>query len=125
MVDDVHRKGHTEGAGDEIDLSTIYGLLSHSKRRALLHALDSNENSMTMADAAEEVVRLNSDTPNGEIAPSKVEKCSISLYHRHVPKLTDNGVVTIDEGETLSLTEKGEQLIAVQENLERQISDFS
>lgn len=101
----------------DLSWSTIYSLLSHSERRALLEVLNRNENPMAVADAAEEVVRLNSDTAD-EIDRSSVKQCSLSLHHRHVPVLADEGFVTVEDDGTLNLTEKGEQLTAAQRLLE-------
>lgn len=97
-------------SGGELIWSTVYKMLSHSKRRALLQALDRNEGLMALADAAEEVVRLNSDTPE-EIDQITVQQCSLLLHHQHVPVLNDGGFVTVEDDDTFRLTEKGEQLL--------------
>lgn len=42
----------------------------------------------------------------------------VSLYHVHVPKLVDEGVITFDDGsETITPAENAEQVLAVLEGM--------
>lgn len=124
MIEDLSRSGQCEVSVDESAWTTVYRLLSHSKRCALLDALSRSEEPLPLADAAEEVVRLNNDSPLGDIDQSTVKKCSISLHHRHVPVLADGGFVTVEADETLSLTEKGVQLHEIQQQLKHDSSEY-
>lgn len=111
-------------SGEGLNWSTVYSMLSHSKRRALLDALKRNEKPMAMAYAAEEVVRLNSGGSSKEIGQERIEQCYHSLYHLHVPKLSDEELVTMAEGNTVALTEKGKQIIEAQEQIDGENTEY-
>lgn len=106
-----------------LSLSAVFHLLSHPHRRGLIQSLHQSDVSLALADAAEEVVRWSTDNPNGEIPQQQIEETHLELYHRHVPILTEGGFVTIEDDETLRLTEKGEQLIEAQQLFEQHISE--
>lgn len=125
MIEDLRLGAQTEASGNDLDWTTAYRLLSDSKRCALLDALSRADESLPLADAAEEVARLNSDAPSADIDQGQVRQYSISLHHRHVPVLADGGFVAVEDDETLCLTEKGEQLHEIREQLERENLDFS
>lgn len=95
-------------------MDTIHRLLGHGHRRNLLDALAGRDDPLELADAATEVVRQTRDEPAGPITDEETRRCHLSLYHRHVPILVENGVVETDEGyETVRLTEEGARLAAV------------
>lgn len=120
------RDGRSPAGSDEgLSLSAVFHLLSHPHRRWLVQSLYQSDASLPLADAAEEVVRWSTDNPNGEVPQQQIEESYLELYHRHVPKLTDEGIVTFDEDETLSLTAKGEQITEAHERFVQQLSDRS
>lgn len=97
----------------DVDFSqiAIYRLLSHTHRRALIDCLDEHAVSLTLADAAEEVVRRIDDRPLRDIPAEEVKQVYMALYHTHVPKLTERNVVRYEqERDVLTLTDRGEQL---------------
>lgn len=49
---------------------------------------------MSLADAAETVAVDEHDSPLDEIPPEEVKEIYMALYHSHVPKLVDAGIVT-------------------------------
>ena len=69
--------------------------LAHQRRRYILLCL--NEEPLALADLAKEVAARETDI---SIDPSTdaVEHVYISLYHHHVPKLADAGLVQYDRG---------------------------
>lgn len=115
---DVSHREHPEMLGDGLDWSTVHDTLSHRRRRALLKVLDRNEEPFSLQTAAEAVVRLLSETPIDEISQKRIERCEIAFHHRHIPMLAEEGLVTMGD-ESLSLTEKGEQLVEAQIRLEQ------
>lgn len=64
-----------------------------------------------MADLAEAVVSREHGTSTTDISNESVEAVESTLYHSHVPKLADAGVVEYDRERTLvRLSEDTEQL---------------
>lgn len=110
--------GSSNGVVDGLSLDTVHRVLSHSSRRVALTSLDGSDEPLSLAEVAEEVVRRNGDGEADEVDIERVESCYQALYHLHVPKLIDNGLVRRErEYNTLVLTETGAQLAAVQEEL--------
>lgn len=102
-------------AGDEIAHDTVFDLLSHAYRRALLDCLEQHGPSLAVADAAEEVATRNSSCSIEDVPAEDIERVYLSLYHSHVPKLADEGAVTYDrERGVVTLTALGKRLVSVQ-----------
>jgi hypothetical protein len=84
-------------AGD--DDTVVYEVLSHSHRRFALLALRTCGGVLALADLSMAVARMEADddgTPFSKDRARNVE-VSLSLYHDHVPKMVDAGVVECDE----------------------------
>lgn len=124
MVEDTKCGDLTEKSCVELDYSIAYRILSHSKRRALLDTLNQYDEPLALADAAEEVVRRNTETPTDDINLERVEECRTALHHRHLPMMVDGGFVTINDG-TVMLTVEGNQLLNTLQQLKSENLDFS
>jgi len=99
-------------------------LLSHHRRRKLLNCLQSNGCSLSLPDAAEEVAVREFNKALEEIAAKDVKQVYMSLYHAHVPKLADHGVVKYDqEQDRVALTDKADALTQHMESPPEEISD--
>ena len=108
----------SHGGEVDIDRNTALSLLCHAYRRALLDCLEARSGAIPLADATEAVARRNDVRPIDEIPADELDRISLSLYHTHIPKLADEGVVTYDfDRRTVTLTERGERLAAVQRRL--------
>lgn len=68
--------------------------LANERRRAALAVLREAEAPLALADLAADLVAREraSTAPDHEA----VQRCYVSLYHRHVPKLVDAGLVEFD-----------------------------
>ena len=75
-----------------------FSLLSSRRRRFALRVLADHE-SITLADLADEVAIREYGGPITRISADDVLRTYLSLYHAHVPKLVDAGVVTYDQDE--------------------------
>lgn len=81
---------------DTIDRSTLHGLLSSERRRHVLGCLDEH-GPMALPDLADEVAEREHDAALSQVPEDAVLKTYLSLYHTHVPKLTNGGVVRYDQ----------------------------
>lgn len=73
-------------------LETVFDLLAHRRRREVVACLYEH-GSLALADLAEEIARLENDVPITEISAEEVKRVYMSLWHSHIPKLVDFGVV--------------------------------
>lgn len=75
------------------DKSLVYDALADERRRYVLQLLDEAEAPLTLDDVATEVVRWERETEDGSVDAAAVTRVHTSLYHVHVPKLVDAGIV--------------------------------
>ena len=80
---------------DDLDASTLHDLLADERRR---HALDclSEHGSMSLPDLADETAAREHDQPLPRVPEDAVLTVYLSLYHTHVPKLVETGLVSHD-----------------------------
>lgn len=83
--------------GDSLTVSERYEILADEDRRYALYCLEKYGETLALADLADEVARLKHDRPLPEIDPEVVKRVYLRLYHSHVPKLTDAGIVEYDQ----------------------------
>ena len=80
------------GAADEL----CYEALAHENRRYVLTALCESETPLSLTELAVELVDERSDVVEVGVDRTAVERQKIELYHRHLPKLDDSGLVDFD-----------------------------
>lgn len=98
--------------GDALPADTLYDLLSHRRRRAMLRRLDEHENPVNLSDLSRWIALGEADSDGDEVRSERLRDVRISLYHVHVPKLSDAGVVAFDRAErTVELLDDGRALL--------------
>ncbi|WP_266074820.1 DUF7344 domain-containing protein [Haladaptatus caseinilyticus] len=70
-----------------------YDLFGHPYRRTILALLDDREMPVSMSELVDELIVAEY---GGEITARDKENVEISLYHVHLPKLADFGVINFD-----------------------------
>jgi hypothetical protein len=78
-------------------LDRVFELLSNRRRRQFLYVLYAYGETLALADAADEVARLEHGRPLEDISPETVKQVYMSLYHSHVPKLVEADVLRYDQ----------------------------
>lgn len=73
-----------------------FRLLAHARRRELIRLLDGVNTPLSLDDLARELVEQEREVTVSEIDREEFRRCKISLYHRHLPRLADAGVVEFD-----------------------------
>ncbi len=81
---------------DVLELEPVYEALGHSRRRYLCYTLFEDA-AWSLTDLATKVAAWESDVPEHEVPADDREAVYVSLYHVHVPKLVDVGVIEFDE----------------------------
>lgn len=108
----------TEPGRAQQRLDTIFHVLSHHRRRHTLRVLFAYEPPITLADLADEVAVRENGTRLDEISAEDVQEIYLSLYHSHIPKLAEAGLVQYEQEQDLvTLGEASEQVEHHQELL--------
>lgn len=75
------------------DPDTLFDALAHQRRRHAIAALLEHDPPITLPDLADEVAVRERETALTKIPAETVKRIYLSLYHSHVPKLADAGIV--------------------------------
>lgn len=78
-------------------LSDAFQLLSVRRRRVTLRVVREYDDDLTLPDLAEEVAIRESHKPIPEISPETVTEVYISLYHDHMPRMVDTGLLEYEQ----------------------------
>lgn len=96
----VHGYMVADSAGDDepvpsgsLPTDTAFELLAHRRRRTALRCLSDHAPSISLADLAEEVAVRETGRSLPDIDPDEVLQVYLSLYHVHIPKLTEAAVI--------------------------------
>lgn len=79
------------------ELSSCLSLLASERRRHVITIVSGVGEPITLADVADEVAIRESGRPLTELSPERVARVYTSLYHDHLPRLQDAGIVTYDQ----------------------------
>lgn len=100
-----------------LELDTVYETLGHPRRRYLCYTL-LEDREWTLREVARKVAAWEHDVSEDEVPNRESERAHVSLYHAHVPKLVDEGVVEFDATtETIRAGENAEQVLAALEGV--------
>lgn len=94
-----------------LELDHVYTTLSHSRRRYLCYLL-LEEAEWSLTALAETIAAWEQDLPEQAVTDQQRHNVYASLYHVHVPKLVEQGVVSFDEAtETVTPAENATQVL--------------
>ena len=83
----------SDRSGNQLSTDVVFRLLSDRRRRSAITVLRRHGTAMSLADLADEVAVREHDAPITEIPADDVKRVYMSLYHSHVPRLEDFGVI--------------------------------
>jgi DNA-binding transcriptional ArsR family regulator len=93
-----------------VSIDALFDTLANQYRRSILCALNTHMQPMTQSDLLDVLAGLKYGTTADEIAPIDADQLSASLYHLHLPRLQDAGLIEYDrESETVTLTEPADR----------------
>ncbi|MFC6976219.1 hypothetical protein ACFQL1_18485 [Halomicroarcula sp. GCM10025709] len=100
-----------------LEVETVYEALGHPRRRYLCYTL-LEDTEWTLTELATKIAAWENDVPEHAVTNDRREAVYVSLYHAHVPKLVDEGVIAFDETtETITVAEHAEQVLAALEGM--------
>lgn len=99
-------------APDVVEIDRVYTALAHPRRRYLCYTLH-EDTEWTLTELATKIAAWENDVPVHAVTDDQRDDVYVSLYHAHVPKLVDVGVLTFDEERGLIETaDHAEQVLA-------------
>jgi hypothetical protein len=93
-------EGNGGGDSEPLSLDETFELLAHERRRRVITCLREH-GTLTLADLADEIAEREHDAPISKIPKEDVLHVYSSLWHTHVPKLAEAGVVEYDQDRDL------------------------
>lgn len=78
-------------------LDDVFSLLGDQRRRLLLAVMRNYGEAVTLPDAAEEVAARETGHTVRNISAEHVTEVYLSLYHDHLPRLVDAGLLEYDQ----------------------------
>lgn len=97
----------------DLDTDALFEVLSDPARRFVVACLHEYANPMALADVADELAVWKYDTEITDIPADEVKSIYITLYHAHIPKMADAGIVKYSqERDAVALAEIGEEISA-------------
>lgn len=89
-------------------------VLASERRRIVLRTLRDADEPLALADLARDVVASERDGDAGDVPEAAVERVALTLHHRHLPKLADEGYLRYDPREkTVVPTDDVESLVSI------------
>lgn len=96
-----------------LELDHVFEALAHPRRRYLLYTLDKAAE-WSLRELAAKVASWEQDVEIETLTDDEVERVYVSLYHNHVPKLVEDGIVEfVEANETIRPAVNAEQVLAV------------
>lgn len=97
--------------GFELSTDTLHGVLANKHRRHAIACLMKYDDPLTLADLADEVSARENGTRVTDIPAEEMKDVYMELYHVHVPKMEEAGIVAYDQDRDLvTLAENADQL---------------
>jgi len=116
-----HASSDTPVEGDVppavLELDHVYDALAHSRRRYLCYTL-LEDTEWSLTELARKIAAWEYEVAEQAVTDRQRSEVYVALYHAHVPKLVEDGVVTFDETtETITAADNAEQVLAALEGM--------
>lgn len=90
----------TDGTPElSINTETVRDVFEDARRRIVLDCLRTCDSTVELDELAEIVAAREFDTASEDVPHDRYERVLVSLYHTHLPKLADAGIVSIDRND--------------------------
>lgn len=100
-----------------LQIDPVYQALGHPRRRYLCYTL-LEDTEWSLTDLARKIAAWENDVPEHAVTEDQREEMHVVLYHAHVPKLVDEGVIAFDEAtETITKADHAEQVLTALEGI--------
>lgn len=82
--------------GASITLNTVLDVCGHKYRRIVLATLANQQQSLSIDDLTNAIIKHNHHLPLAETSSEKVTEIQTALHHVHLPKLAEAGFLQYD-----------------------------
>lgn len=94
-----------------LELDHVYQALAHPRRRYLCYTLF-EDTEWSLSELASKIAAWENDMSEHAVTGCQRTQVYVALYHIHVPKLVDEGVITFDEtAEVITAAEDATQVL--------------
>lgn len=76
--------------------TSVFDALAHSRRRVILSKLEEGQRPISERDLATQIAACEQEKPLVDVTNEEQQEIQISLYHWHLPKLEDLGMIERD-----------------------------
>ncbi|MGA9400464.1 DUF7344 domain-containing protein [Haladaptatus sp.] len=97
MVADSRTETSATRPPGELSVDTVLRLVANRRRHLVIDRLKQHDLALTLADLAEEVAVAENDVRLPDIDEQEVLHVYLSLYHNHIPRLSEHGVVEYEQ----------------------------
>ncbi|WP_114578139.1 hypothetical protein [Saliphagus sp. LR7] len=102
---------------DHLEIDHVYEALGHPRRRYLCYTL-LEDAEWSLPGLATKIAAWEDGVSTDAVTDARRDQVYVSLYHAHVPKLVDQGVISFDEvEETIAAADHAEQVLTVLEGI--------
>lgn len=102
----------TEPASTTPSDDVVFEILTNSRRRAVLQYLDETSGGATKGELADYVAAMENDKSIPELRSQERKRVYVSLYQFHLPKMTESGVIRIENDRTIRLADGADRCMA-------------
>lgn len=96
-----------------IDDDDIYDVFASQRRRFVIGCLCEHETALALADIADELASWEHNSHLTDVPAKDVKRVYLELYHCHIPKLEDAGIVDYrQDTDTVALTAIAEDIVS-------------
>lgn len=100
-----------------LEIDHVYEALGHPRRRYLCYTL-LEDAEWSLTELATKLAAWENDVPERTVTDHQRDQVYVALYHAHVPKLVDEGVISFDEvSETITAAEQADQVLRALEGI--------
>jgi len=82
---------------EERSLAELFDLLSHPRRRFVIHALQRSQRALDTTTLAKRIAAWESTASAAGASEPAADAVAVSLHHTHLPKLAEAGLLVYDE----------------------------
>ncbi|XVH30435.1 DUF7344 domain-containing protein [Haloferacaceae archaeon DSL9] len=94
-----------------LELDHVYSALGHPRRRYLCYTL-LEDTKWSLTDLATKIAAWENDISESAVTERQRDLVYVSLYHAHVPKLSEEGIITFDDAtETITTAHNAAQVL--------------
>lgn len=112
-LDDVESdSARAEPASTTPSDDVVFEILTNSRRRAVLQYLDERSGGATKGELADYVAAMENDKSIPELRSQERKRVYVSLYQFHLPKMTEAGVIRIENDRTIRLADGADRCMA-------------